>query len=207
MNSTSSARVCAMIPAAGRSRRMGQPKQLLEYDGRPLLVRVVDAALKSDVTDVTVVVHADIGRALGVQLKTPEQKRLHILENPAPHSEMIDSVRIALRALRERHAARPADGFLVSPGDLPDLTAADFNACIDAFREAPDRIVIASHNGRRGHPLIFPATLAEYVLSPACDQGLHALPREHDSIVRLVERPTPSVTRDANTTHDLENRE
>jgi molybdenum cofactor cytidylyltransferase len=198
------ARIYALIPAAGRSRRMGRPKQLLEIHGQPMLVTVLRAALAADVADITVVTWGDIGRTTAQQLPHDELHRVSLVENADEQSEMIASVRLALRDRLERGNIGARDGFLVCPGDLPGLAASDCDACIAAFRVAPQQIVVATHAGRRGHPLIFPTRMAEFVLSSACDSGLNALPRMHALDVRTVERPTMGVTRDIDTLGDLD---
>jgi nicotine blue oxidoreductase len=63
-------------------------------------------------------------------------------------------------------------------------------------------IVVAARGGRRGHPMIFPASLAAFVESAACDSGLNALPREHAARVKLVECASPGVSRDVDTPAD-----
>jgi molybdenum cofactor cytidylyltransferase len=197
------ARIFALIPAAGRSRRMGRPKQLLEVRGRPMLLNILEAVLAADVADITLVTHGDIGRTLAQHLPPDELHRLSLIQNDDDGTEMIDSIRLALRHRLAAGNVAARDGFLVSPGDLPGLTAGDCDACISAFREATQQIVVATHAGRRGHPLIFPAALAGFVLSSACDAGLNVLPRLHQSYVRQVERPTMGVTRDIDTIGDL----
>ncbi|MDO8630858.1 MAG: nucleotidyltransferase family protein [Phycisphaerales bacterium] len=51
-------------------------------------------------------------------------------------------------------------GILVVPADMPAVTADSYRKCFDAFRLDPGRIVIAACRGRRGHPIIFPISLA-----------------------------------------------
>ncbi|MFQ5490797.1 MAG: NTP transferase domain-containing protein, partial [Phycisphaerae bacterium] len=116
---------------------------------------------------------------------------------------MIDSIRLGVKAWQNQTAINPHDGILVCPADLPTITTADFDACTAAFRRQPDRIVIGTHAGRRGHPLIFPAELIGFVKSTQCDQGLHALPRMQADRVLYVPCPSPGVTRDVDTPDDL----
>src|SRR5262249_37449197 len=156
----------AVVPAAGRSRRMGADKQLLDVHGRPMLRAVVENLAAAPVAGIMVVTHSKIAAALGLET-LPEigAKLVRVALNDDESSTMIDSMRIGLEALSHRRTFRDDDGYLVCPGDQPDISTADFERCIAAYRAAPDRIVIASRDGKHGHPMIFPATLAEFVKS------------------------------------------
>jgi molybdenum cofactor cytidylyltransferase len=187
-------RVFAIVPAAGRSRRMGTPKQLLDVGGRTMLAAVLDPLIAAGVHGVVLVTQT----ALADRIDLSAFPRTTLAINEDPNSQMIDSVRIGLVAWRQREPIGERDGVLVCPADQPGIAAADFAACINAFRNAPDRIVIAAHKGQRGHPIIFPASLIPFVQSNACDAGLNALPKAHADRMVLVECGL-AVTRDVDT--------
>jgi CTP:molybdopterin cytidylyltransferase MocA len=88
-------------------------------------------------------------------LRLPTDPRIRIAINDDADSEMIDSIRIGLSLLREAQPD-PDDGVLVVPSDMPTLSARTCRLCIDAFRSDPARIVVATHQGKRGHPIVFP---------------------------------------------------
>lgn len=198
--SAESPRVFAIVPAAGRSRRMGTAKQLLDVGGRPMLLAVVEPLEASRVSGVVVVTHRELARQVWDRLPPG----VLLAENDDERSDMIDSVRRGLATWRARTSLGPRDGVLVCPGDHPGISTADFDACLTAFRAAPDRIVIAAREGRRGHPIIFPAALAAFVDSPKADAGLRALPREYADRVLIVERASPGITRDVDTPEDYD---
>lgn len=191
-------RVYAIVPAAGRGRRMGAAKQLLEVSGQTMLQGVVEALAASAVEGVVLVTHSEIVRALG----TWQAARTWIVLNDDETSAMIDSLRLGLQAWSERVELRAPDGVLVYPADQPGITPAEIDVCIDAFRVDAGRIVVASHGGRRGHPLVFPASLVPFACSAACDEGLNALPRTHAERLHVVECDSPAVTRDIDTPED-----
>ena len=195
-----SPRVYAVVPAAGRSRRMGRAKQLLDVGGRPMVLAVLESLAAAEVAGVGVVTH----RAVAEQLKWGHLPGVFLASNEDQTSAMIDSVRIGLRTWSDRATVAETDGFLVCPADHPGITTADFNTCVAAFRAATDRIVIASRAGRRGHPIIFPAALASFVQSKACDCGLNTLPRAFPQRVLVVERRSKGVTQDVDTPQDYE---
>jgi xanthine dehydrogenase accessory factor len=192
-------RVFAIVPAAGLSRRMGRPKLLLEVDGRPLLLALLEPLAAASIAGLVLVTRHDIATRVALE-RLP---RLIVAHNEDDESEMVDSVRLGLRTWLERQPPAPHDGFLVCPADQPGITPADFEACVAAFRAAPEQLVIATYGGRAGHPLIFPAALAAFVQSPACDHGLHALPQKYADRVKLVECQSAAVVRDVDEPGDV----
>lgn len=210
---SNAASVFAIVPAAGRSGRMNRCKQLLEIDGMPMLLRIVEQLVASRVVGITIVTRREIEDALSSHpAGGPRIRRWR--DSAAPHvflaynesedAEMIDSVRIGLNTWKQHATISGTDGFLVCPGDHPGVSTADFNACIAAFRNAPDRIVIAAHDGRRGHPIIFPAGLSDEVHSRACDGGLNTLSRVHADLVLEAACGSRGVLWDIDTPGDAE---
>jgi len=195
-----SPRVFAVVPAAGRSRRMGADKQLLEYAGRPMLRGLLETLEGSRVEAICLVTR----KAISDRLDLAGLSKTVTAYNEDAASEMIDSIRIGIAELEKRQALRAGDGVLVCPGDHAGIAVAEFDRCVDAFRARPDRIVVAERRGRRGHPIIFPGELVEYVRSAACDGGLNALSRAYARLLSAVECESPGVTRDVDTPADYE---
>jgi molybdenum cofactor cytidylyltransferase len=191
--------VFAVVPAAGRSRRMGAPKQIQPV-GQGTLLDAVLKPLTPEVAGTIVVTYSEIAE----QLELGRFPHTHLAMNDNPRSEMIDSIRIGLGQWRARERIAENDGFLVCPGDHPGIAAEDFRRCVAAFRSDSGRIVIAARGGQRGHPIIFPTSLAPFVESPACDGGLHALPNAHPQMVQLVICESVGITRDVDTPEDYE---
>lgn len=185
-------RVWGVIPAAGMSRRMGRPKQTLPYRDSTVVGTVTRTLLDSGLDAVVVVTRTGLVNALDL----PDDARVLVAVNGDADSEMIDSIRIGLAGLT---SPRDTDGVLVVPADMPALTADSCRKCIAAFSADPQRIVIATHAGRRGHPIIFPFALRATV--DTLEDGLRGLPCIHPDRVHLVE------TSDAGAVGDIDTRE
>ena len=183
----------AIVPAAGRSGRMGTPKQLLQVDGKPMLLGVVDALLGGGVSSVIVVASSELREKF-----PPFPPFVSFATNDDPRTEMIDSIRVALTS------SPSSEGYLVCPGDAARISAADVRRCINAFLETPNRIVVATHHGKRGHPTIFPRSLARIVRSPECDAGLNHLARNRPQLLREVACDSPGTVSNVNTPADYE---
>lgn len=189
----------AIIPAAGRSSRMGQPKQVMDIDGRPMLLAVVDPLVAcTDITSTMVVTNSTVASSLDIA-----GAGAAVVLNDEPDADMIDSLRVGITALQGGHGLSIDDGILISPGDQPGLTADDIAVCCLAFRRNPAGITIAAHDGKRGHPIIFPASQIPFVMSRDCDRGLRELIENHADLIGLVECANSAVLRNVNTPDDL----
>ena len=203
------ARIAAIIPAAGASRRMGRSKQTLPVGESTLTATVVRTLLNADVQRVVVITRTSLTTALHL----PKDPRVTVQINDDATSEMIDSIRIGLRALIDEYttvqeSARAAerldenDGVLVVPGDMPTLSVDTCRRCMEAFMADPRRIVIATHAGKRGHPIIFPLSMDDTVDRLAT--GLNALPQKHPERVHLVAVDDPGAVADVDTQADYD---
>jgi len=165
-----------------------------------MLLHTLAALTAADIAGVVLVTRA----AILEKLDPTHLAGVRIAYNEPPDAEMIDSVRIGLQTWQDAAESAPHDAILVHPADQPGILSADIDACIAAFRADPSAIIVASRAGRRGHPLLFPAELAHFVQSPACDTGLRALPRTFADRVREVACTSAGVTRDIDTNEDYE---
>lgn len=146
----SSAFPCGLILlAAGASTRMGRPKQLLEIDGRPLVLRAVEAALAAPVWPVVVVLgaHADQVRPL----LAPHP--VLTVENAAWPEGMASSLREGVQCLRQ--FSRRLEAAVVALCDQPALDATVITRLLTAHRTGGRGMVAARYAGRLGAPALF----------------------------------------------------
>jgi len=186
--------ICALVLAAGRSRRMGAQKLLLPLGGRPVIARVVDEVLRSGVDEVFVVAGGDaagLAEALG-------DRRVRFVVNPDPDGEMLSSVRCGLAAMPRECAAA-----LVVLGDQPSLEAGVIAPLLEAFRASGRGIVAAAHGGRRGHPILIDMRYRDEILSRHDGVGLRGLARAHPEDVFEAEVPAPGVLDDMDGPEDF----
>ncbi|MEX0675833.1 MAG: nucleotidyltransferase family protein [Pirellulales bacterium] len=193
----------AIIPAAGRSRRMGQPKLLLPWGNSTVIEHVLAAWRASRVDHVILVVDpsderlAEIGAACNAQVVVPAE----------PPSEMKDSVRLALEWVQSRRP-QSDDAWLVAPADMPGVSPDVINRLIEAHaaglgagRGTP-RIRAPRHGTKRGHPVLFPWPLAAEVAGLGDAEGLNVLVARHG--VEFVEAPPDAAAEDFDTPEEYE---
>ncbi len=174
----------AIVAAAGRSVRMGQPKMLLPIDGRTLIAHVVAALRDGGVERVVVVApppDSDEGPAVA---RAAEGAGAFVVAPGERPAEMRDSIEIGLGAAA---TPEPPDRVLLSPGDAPGITAGTVAALVDASCRQPGKIVVPRSGERRGHPLVLPWKLAAEIESLPAGQGVNALVARHQALV--VELP------------------
>ena len=178
---------------------MGEPKQLLPTQEGTVLESVIEAVLWGNVNGLCVVTSSAIDEALAVS----EDPRFIVAINDDPDSEMLDSIRLGMAALDERCQIHDTDGYMVCPGDMPQISVEDVRAVAGAYRAAPGGIVIAAHAGTKGHPMVFPVAL-ETEVQRIEDGGLKVLAERHARRVRLIECASPGVIQDLDTPEDYQ---
>ena len=165
-----------ILPAAGHSLRMGQPKLLLPWETSTLVEHVLRVWQSSRVDVVVVVARGDDRQLLDVL----SHYEVHTVCPPSAPAEMKHSVQYGLQYLRDQFAPADEDRWLLSPADTPMITASHINLVLDtACADPRSRIVIPVCNGRRGHPVAFPWPMASQVLALGDDEGVNAVVRRH----------------------------
>ena len=241
-------RLVAIVPAAGLSRRMGQPKLLLDLAGRTVIARVIEALRDAGIARCLVVVRpADTD--LMQEVTTAGGEVVLPATDPA---DMRQSVEWALRGVGngesgvgggirsevvprsfcslsptigvavcedstvgERAGVRgpsptpdsplptPCDGWVLIPADHPTLHSQLVRVLIAAWSTSPSQIAVPVYDGQRGHPTIFPWSLADEVFHLPPDQGLNQVLRSDPQRVLEVPVSDPRVLDDLDTPEDL----
>ena len=162
--------LAAVILSGGASRRMGSPKALLPYQGRPFLEHLLDVTALPEIGVRRVVLGADAEPiAKAIRLK-PEE----IVINTDWEQGQLSSIQAALRSL-------PAgtDGMLLCLIDHPLISADLVRELIDYFYASKKPIVLPVYEGRRGHPVIFSSALYEELLRAPKETGARAVVWAH----------------------------
>jgi CTP:molybdopterin cytidylyltransferase MocA len=188
----------AIVPAAGVSARMGQPKLLLRLEGRTIIERTIDAWQRSGVARVFVVLRADHTELATLAASSGATV---VIAEPPPE-DMKASVRAGLEFITRGEKPRSGDVWLTAPADLPALSAEAARRLLAAHNPRSPKVLVAAHRGRAGHPVLFPWSWAPNVANLASDEGLNSLVEQAGA--ELVECGAEAIGRDLDTPADYE---
>ncbi len=192
--------IAAVVPAAGSSSRMAAPKLLFQREGQTLIHRVV-TALRQGGADRVIVVAPPLDSERGRDVAAEARRALAEVVVPAARpAEMRDSIELGLEALAR---GTPPRSVLLTPGDTPGITAEVVAQVLECAGKRPDHIVIPTCDGRRGHPIVLPWSLAALVPALPLGVGVNALVGRYSD--RVVELPveSPKIIADIDTPEDL----
>ncbi|MEO5373392.1 MAG: nucleotidyltransferase family protein [Alphaproteobacteria bacterium] len=191
----------AIVLAAGLSSRMsGRNKLLLPVGGRPMVTRVVMAALESRAAPVIVVTGHDRA-AVEAALRDLPVGLVHAADHALGLSA---SLRRGLEAL-------PAEvtGAVVCLGDMPGVTADHIDALIDAVAAGPStEVLVPTFAGRRGNPVLWGRAHFAALQAVTGDRGgrdlmrtvpVREVPVADDGVLRDIDSPADLARETDNT--------
>lgn len=174
-----SARHAAIVLAAGGSRRLGHPKQLLTRDGETLVRRAVRLARETAPIHLVVVIGA-YDDAIAAALARLE---CDVAINPHWQAGISSSLNCAAQLLRAH-----AGPVLILGCDQPALDAAHLRQLLSGATDAASGCAATVHGERLGIPAVVPAAVLQQAHALEGDRGfgayLNALPA--DAAWRLV---------------------
>jgi molybdenum cofactor cytidylyltransferase len=182
--------IAGIILAAGESKRMGQPKQLMQVGLHTMLQCVVTAASLSKLDRIYVVVGH---RAEDVRISLGGYD-VHLAHNPAYAEGLGSSVRAGLAALPAEAAAAM---FLLA--DQPFVTVGLIDELLR--HSTTENIVAAAVDGLRSNPTVFGRGWFPELLQTKGDEGGRRIIGAHPEALVLVE--TDADLRDVDTPQDL----
>lgn len=139
-------RIGGIVLAAGGSSRLGRPKQLLLWRGKPLVCTVAQTALSAGLSPVVIVTGSqgeEVRRAL-------EYLPVSFTHNPQWETGQSSSVKAGLEALPEQVGGAV---FLLS--DQPQIPEALIRSLVEVHAQTLSPVVAPKVDGQRGNPVLF----------------------------------------------------
>ncbi len=189
--------VYIVVLAAGMSTRFGKNKLLYPIQGKPMVRRVVEEAIKAGLKPVVVLGH-DKERVREVL----DFLDVELVENPDYREGMSTSVKAGLKAVKDR-----AKAVMFLPGDVAFIQLEQIRAVYDAYKEGDGLIVVPTYRGRGGHPILFDRSLFNEIMGITEEgRGLKSVVQAHRDDMRRIELGTARILVDIDTERDLRER-
>ena len=187
--------ISAIILAAGESKRMGRPKQLMPLGDTTILERTVDNFLGSKVSEVLVV----LGHKAEDMVKLIAKRPVTITINPDYRAGMSTSIVAGLSLVSDR-----SEGVILASGDQPFVDSQTINRLVKGFYNHDKGIAIPTYQGRRGHPVIFSIKYKEELLKLKGDIGGRQIIKDHPDDILEVAVDAESIITDIDTISDYQ---
>ena len=184
--------VAGLVLAAGGSKRLGQPKQLLPYGDATLLDHVLDVARDCEFDQRLCV----IGGGAQYVRATVDLTGIDVVENPEYGDGCSSSIASALGAVDPR-----ADVLVLMLGDQPGVERTTLMRLLAQRGDAP--LAVCAYADGRGHPLAFARTTFADLATLHGDKAVWKLIDRYGSAVVEVPIDGP-IPRDVDTWEDYE---
>lgn len=169
--------LAAVILSGGASSRMGSPKALLPYQGRPFLEHLLGVVAQPQIGVRRVVLGAH-AESIAKAIHLPSDE---VVINLDWRKGQLSSIQAALG-----HLPPGTDGMLLCLVDHPLISGVLVQQLIEQFYNSGKAIVLPVFEGRRGHPVIFSARLYDQLLRAPLETGARAVVWAHAAEVEEV---------------------
>ena len=174
----SHAALSVLIPAAGASSRLGQPKQLLEHRGKTLIHNAVELAQSLAPREIIVVTGA-----ASTQVETAlKQLPVRCVHNPDWSTGMGASIALGAGAIDPE-----SNGLLILLCDQWRIQSADLLKLADTWQASPGHIVCAKAKGHLMPPVIFPRVFFDELRQLRKDRGANSLLKNNSDLLYSVQ--------------------
>jgi len=182
--------VSAILLAAGESKRMGKPKQLMLLGDSTIVEQTIDNLLNSRVSEVIIV----LGYKAEAVVEKIATRPVKIAINPAYPQGMSTSIVTGLNLINDK-----AKAVMLALADQPFIDSQTISRLIDEFDSHDKGIAIPVYQGRRGHPVIFAIKYKEELLGLTGDIGGRLIIERHPDDILEISVSTESINIDIDT--------
>jgi len=179
-----------IILAAGESKRMGSPKQLLQIEGKSLIHRTAEIALATDCYPVVLVIGANKPQIAPEIVDLP----LTIIDNPMWHEGMSSSVKIGLAGVYMTY--KEVEAVIILVCDQPYLSVSLLERMVEIYTTKKPRLIACRYGEELGVPALFDRTLFEELLDLKGDKGAKPVLMKHLDEAHILQFEAGSIDLD-----------
>jgi len=198
MNEPIEITAAVIVLAAGESTRMGRPKALLDWHGKPLIEHVLQTAREGGCSKSLVV----LGRDATAIMANADLGDATVLINPDPGQGQISSTRLGMQNLDFS-----TDCGVIWPVDCPLVQAGDVRALIESYarwRINLMRIFMPTHQGKRGHPMLVDIGFRQLFMELPAGATARKVIDDNHTQVKEVPSNNPGVLVDIDTPEEYQ---
>lgn len=191
-------KISTIILAAGNSSRLGHPKQLVSYQGKTLIERIIETAL-SATDEVIVVLGANsekIASVLTPLVAIPE-KTVKIVENIHWQAGMASSIKEGMQAISSE-----ANGVLMLLSDQPFVDLKLLQTMLQNFARNSQKIIACRYRAQLGVPILYPNLFFSQLNELSGTGGAKSILA--DNVGNIITVDFPAGIFDIDTPQDLE---
>ena len=170
-----------IILAAGESRRMGSPKQILPIEGKALLRRTTEIALATHCEPIVLVLGANKPQIAPEIIDLP----LTIIDNPMWHQGLSSSVKMGMAGLWI--TTKDIDAVMILVCDQPYLSVEILNKMIEVYKTKKPKLVGCRYGDEVGVPVLFDKVLFGELLNLTGEKGAKPILMNHLDEAHIVD--------------------
>lgn len=174
-------KIVAIILASGFSKRFNGNKLLVFYEGKPLVMHIIDKILNQKFHEIIVVSQYDEVLNL-VSDNVAPMGTIKTVKNNHPEAGVSESVKLGIKA------SKSCDAYMFFVGDAPLIKEETIQKMIKTYEALERRqgaILCPYYKGERGNPVIFSKVYEEALLQLTGDEGGKQIIRKYpENIVK-----------------------
>lgn len=188
-----------IILAAGDSQRMGIPKGLLDYHGKPFLSYQIESLFEIGFTDIIVVLGKD---STIYQENIPKLKKSTVIVNPQPDRGSFSSLQSGLFGLNDKYRS----GIFILPIDVPCPSKEVWEQLAEGLSSSDVNVAIPEFNNKRGHPVLLSDEFRKHLQTCSSDSRLDFEIRKQKELQRakIISVNDKNITLNLNTLEEWE---
>ena len=181
-----------IILAGGSSSRLGKPKQLLPFQGKTLLLHVIDEAKISGADEILVVLGANHEQ---IQKEVPSGKKIKMIVNDLWSEGMASSIRAGIGLMQQ--VIKP-DCAILAVCDQPFINSSLFNNLIETYRNTKKQIIACQYEHTLGTPVLFDKQFFDQLMDLKGDQGAKEIILQHPAQTATISFHSGQIDIDTN---------
>jgi molybdenum cofactor cytidylyltransferase len=187
--------ISVIIPAAGKSTRMGQPKLVLPFRSTTIIGQIINSISLSGIKDIIIVINPHNIKLKDHLEKLKETYPIRVINNLAmDEGNMLTSIQLGLRSVQKQCKAA-----MIALGDQPQIQPDTIKKIINEFIQNKPMLIAPSYNFHRGHPWLISSPLFNEFLMIEPTSSAREFLKKNSSMIHYVEIDNESILKDIDT--------